>query len=219
MPENPAPTTTTLTRCSQQHRSPGAAGQGSLSRLDVVFPTFETVSGASGAGTDLAPEDRLRDGTHVKARDSNRLSPEVATTIVVPTVGRPSLQSLLAALATGSVPVTAPVVLVDDRPEPDGDLDVGTRDLEVRVVRSGGGGPARARNVGWRASRTAWVSFLDEDVLPDPDWYARLLADLAAASPDTPRVPGRLQVPRPRVTADLSYRRSALAAVGGFDER
>lgn len=152
------------------------------------------------------------------AREIAPLCPEVATTIVVPTVGRPSLQPLLAALATGSVPVTAPVLLVDDRATPDGDLDVGTRDLEVRVVRSGGGGPAHARNVGWRASRTGWVSFLDEDVLPDPEWYVRLLADLEAAGPDTPRVPGRLRVPQPRVTADLSYRRSALAAMGGFAE-
>jgi HAD superfamily hydrolase (TIGR01662 family) len=159
------------------------------------------------------------------------------TTIVVPTLGRPSLDALLRAVADGSTPVTAPVILVDDRTagEP---LVVATRGLDVTVVRSSGGGPARARNLGWRRARTPWVSFLDDDVVPDPDWYERLLEDLAGAPGDVAGVAGRVRVPLPAgrrptdwergtagltdarwITADLSYRRDALAAVGGFDER
>ncbi len=164
------------------------------------------------------------------------------TTIVVPTVGRRSLTDLLAALAGQRRPVTAPVVLVDDRPDgppldPD-ELDPSGR-LDLWVERSGGGGPARARNVGWRRSVTPWVSFLDDDVLPGPEWFAALLDDLAAAEEaGVPATQARLVVPAPRdrrptdderstlgladawwITADMSCRRGALAAVGGFDER
>jgi histidinol-phosphate phosphatase family protein len=83
------------------------------------------------------------------------------------------------------------------------------------------------------------VSFLDDDVLPDEDWYETLLADLAAVDgEDVAGVEGRLSVPLPVdrrptdwergtaglersrwITADLSYRRVELSAVGGFDER
>ena len=159
------------------------------------------------------------------------------TTIVIPTMGRASLAVLLEALAEQRVGV--PVVLVDDRPgegEPLGCAE----GLDVTVVRSGGGGPARARNIGWRHARTPWVSFLDDDVVPQPDWYACLLEDLAALA-DRPEIvgsSGRVTVPLPRdrrptdwergtkgletaawITADLSYRRDELSAVGGFDER
>jgi histidinol-phosphate phosphatase family protein len=162
------------------------------------------------------------------------------TSIVVPTVGRPSLRVLLEALATGTQRLTAPVVVVDDRR--DGTdlreelVELGLPDL--RLLRSGGGGPARARNIGWRSATTPWVSFLDDDVVPEPDWYARLLDDLDQAGNDVAGSQGRVSVPLPEhrrptdwergtaglagatwITADLSYRRSALSAVGGFDER
>ena len=159
------------------------------------------------------------------------------TTIVVPTVGRPSLHALLRALAGGTEPVRAPVVVVDDRPSGK-PLDLSTGGLDVVVVRSHGGGPARARNLGWRRARTPWVSFLDDDVLPDPDWFAVLVQDLQSVGADVAGVQGRVRVPLPEhraptdwergtagladaqwITADLSYRREALAAVGGFDER
>jgi HAD superfamily hydrolase (TIGR01662 family) len=162
------------------------------------------------------------------------------TTVVVPTIGRPSLRALLEALATGTVPVPGPVLVVDDRREGPDLLD-GLADLDLpglRVLRSGGGGPARARNLGWRHSSTPWVSFLDDDVLTDPDWSAALVRDLTSAGPGVAGVQGRVRVPLPTdrrptdwerstaglataswITADLSYRRAALSLVGGFDER
>jgi HAD superfamily hydrolase (TIGR01662 family) len=162
------------------------------------------------------------------------------TSIVIPTVGRPSLRTLLRALAAGSEPVPGPVVVVDDR-RAGSDLlpEIGDLDLpDLRVLRSGGGGPARARNIGWRHTSTPWVSFLDDDVVPDPDWSARLVRDLTVVGTDVAGSQGRVRVPLPEhrrptdwerstaglatatwITADMSYRRTALSAVGGFDER
>lgn len=159
-------------------------------------------------------------------------------TVVVPTIGRPSLDVLLDALAAAPGPRPAGLVVVDDRP--DGPpLAVDRPGLPpVRVVRTGGGGPARARNLGWRVARTPWIAFLDDDVVPDPDWYRRLDDDLAGLPADVAGSQGRVRVPLPAdrrptdwergtaglatsswITADLAYRRAALSAVGGFDER
>jgi HAD superfamily hydrolase (TIGR01662 family) len=158
--------------------------------------------------------------------------------VVVPTIGRPSLDALLDALAVSEGPRPAEVIVVDDRPS-GAPLRLDRPGLPpVRMVRTGGGGPARARNLGWRTARTSWIAFLDDDVLPDPDWFAKLAADLADLPPDVAGSQGRVRVPLPEhrrptdwergtaglatsswITADLAYRRAALAAVGGFDER
>ena len=165
-----------------------------------------------------------------------------ATTVVVPTLGRPSLAALCRALAGQTVRVDAPVLLLDDRPGESDDLGrqlTGVEDLDVWVVRAGGRGPAHARNLGWRLARTRWVSFLDDDVLPAYDWYSDLLGDLVRADrADAAGTTGQVRVPLPAhrrptdwergtaglerarwITADLSYRRDRLAGVGGFDER
>ena len=68
-----------------------------------------------------------------------------SATVVVPTIGRPSLDALLDALAAASGPRPAELVVVDDRPTGDA-LDIDRQGLPpVRVLRTGGGGPARAR--------------------------------------------------------------------------
>jgi HAD superfamily hydrolase (TIGR01662 family) len=159
-------------------------------------------------------------------------------TVVVPTIGRPSLDVLLDALAAAPGPRPAELVLVDDRPTGEPLRPERPGLPPVRVVRTGGGGPARARNLGWRSARTPWIAFLDDDVVPDPDWYERLAEDLADLPADVAGSQGRVRVPLPEdrrptdwergtaglatsswITADLAYRRSALSAVGGFDER
>jgi glycosyltransferase involved in cell wall biosynthesis len=153
----------------------------------------------------------------------------VTVSVVVPTVGRESLAAVLAGLAD-----LPEVIVVDDRPAPDGPLAVPPW---VTVVRGRAAGPAAARNTGWRAARGAWVAFLDDDVVPARDWADRLAGDLAAA-PGAGGVQGRVVVPLPTgraptdwerctaglagarwVTADLAYRRAVLEEVGGFDER
>jgi histidinol-phosphate phosphatase family protein len=162
--------------------------------------------------------------------------------VVVPTLGRPSLTTLLAALAAGEGPPPGRVLLVDDRRDAAAPLAVdpwpAALASRIRVLRGHARGPAAARNVGWRASSADFVAFLDDDVVPDPDWPARLADDLAACAADVAGSQGRLRVPLPPgrrptdwernvaslerarwATADMAYRRTALAAVGGFDER
>ncbi|MCW2667094.1 MAG: transferase [Frankiales bacterium] len=150
--------------------------------------------------------------------------------VVIPSVGRTTLPRTLAPLL-GRVPVT----VVDDRPDPSPPLDL---PAGVRVLTSGGRGPAAARNTGWRATDAEWIAFLDDDVYPPADWVDALLRDLSAASPDVAGSQGRLHVPLPAgrrptdwerstaglatavwATADLAYRRAVLEQVGGFDER
>ncbi len=153
----------------------------------------------------------------------------MTVTVVIPTVGRRSLHRTLAPLAG-----RLPVLVVDDRVEPS------TLELPpgVRVLASGGRGPAAARNVGWRAASTGWVAFLDDDVAPPARWVRDLMRDLDGCAADVGGSQGRLRVPLPVgrrptdwergtagleravwATADMAYRREALAAVGGFDER
>ncbi|MFF5217713.1 glycosyltransferase family 2 protein [Micromonospora sp. NPDC000442] len=159
--------------------------------------------------------------------------------IVVPTLGRDSLGDLLAALAAqvdGREGLE--ILLVDDRSTGGGELPVpGALTACTKVLRGRGVGPAAARNLGWRAARFSWVAFLDDDVVTASDWLDRLVADLAV--PDrVGGVQGVVRVPLPAdrrptdwerataglaegewITADMTYRRAALAAVGGFDER
>jgi glycosyltransferase involved in cell wall biosynthesis len=104
----------------------------------------------------------------------------VTVDIVVPTVGRKSLTALLESLAAQTV-TPGRIVLVDDRRCPERPLPIppAAATLRLDVVRTGGRGPAAARNAGWRTSDANWVAFLDDDVLPPADWFGALLADLA----------------------------------------
>lgn len=152
--------------------------------------------------------------------------------VVIPTSGRDSLQRLLTSIRASAGPAPARVLVVDDRPRADAALDV---PAGVEVVRGRAAGPAAARNVGWRAATAEWVAFLDDDVLVTEDWAARLASDLRDGVDASQ---GRIVVPvaegRPLTdwernvqglegaawaTADMAYRRSVLASLGGFDER
>jgi histidinol-phosphate phosphatase family protein len=138
--------------------------------------------------------------------------------IVVPTVGRASLRVLLGTLDAQPSTRRGAVIVVDDR--------------EARR------GPAAARNAGIAAATAPWIVFLDDDVVPTRTWARDLERDLDAAPGDVAGVQGRIAVPLPAhrrptdwernvagletatwATADMAYRRDALLAVGGFDER
>ena len=93
-------------------------------------------------------------------------------------------------------------------------------------------GPAAARNAGWRAAQAEFMAFTDDDCEPDPEW---LSSGVAALENGADAVAGRVIVPlrqRPTdyerdaaglarsefVTANCFCRKTALKAIGGFDE-
>lgn len=157
--------------------------------------------------------------------------------VVIPTTGRANLRVLLESLGTAVGPKPREIVVVDDRPS-GGELDVPATQPPVHVIRSGGRGPAAARNTGWRHATAHWIAFLDDDVLIAPDWPARLAEDLRELDTRTAASTARIEVPLPAhrrptdeergvarlataqwITADMAYRRAVLDEVDGFDER
>jgi glycosyltransferase involved in cell wall biosynthesis len=155
--------------------------------------------------------------------------------VVVPTVGRDSLHGLVRAVGAQIGPRRdVELIVVDDRR---GGVTRLAAAAPAVVVRGEGRGPAAARNAGWRAARGAWIAFLDDDVQPSDRWLADLEADLGGASAGVGGVAGRVRAPLPPgppddwqretqglasakwISADIAYRRDALEAVGGFDER
>ena len=158
-------------------------------------------------------------------------------TVVVPVRDRPSgLAETLAALEE------LKVVVVDDA-----SVDPVVLTGREVVRRELPGGPAAARNTGWRSDSSPVVVFLDADCVPGQGWLPRLLAHFAdervgAVAPRVRPAPGRSLLTRyeramspldmgaraaavgpgtrvPYVpTACLAVRRSALEESGGFDE-
>ncbi len=160
-----------------------------------------------------------------------------AIDVVIPTAGRDSLAALLQALVAGHAAerLGGRVIVVADRRSIDA---TPLRAPGAEVLRGPGRGPAAARNAGWRAAGAEWVAFLDDDVVPEPDWAQQLLEDIGSLSASVAGSQGVVRVPLPPdrpptdwernvaglerarwATADMAYRRAALAAVGGFDER
>jgi histidinol-phosphate phosphatase family protein len=155
-------------------------------------------------------------------------------TVVIPTTRRENVLALLRALQRATGPAPAEIIVVDDRPVPD-ELRLPPG---VTLLRSGGRGPAAARNTGWSHAGTEWIAFLDDDVLTGPDWPALLATDLLGLPPEVAASKARIVVPLPPgrrptddergtagleqarwITADMAYRRDVLVEVGGFDER
>lgn len=162
--------------------------------------------------------------------------------VVIPTLGRATLQHCLDALAAAAGPLPRQVVLADDRRQTPCPLPVTVPAAlagRTAVVTLEGRGPAAARNAGWRAAPAAeWVVFLDDDVRVSERWREDLVADLMAQDERVAGVQGVIEVPLPHgrrptdwergtaglagarwITADMAYRRRALVAAGGFDER
>jgi GT2 family glycosyltransferase len=163
--------------------------------------------------------------------------------VVIPTYRRPDeLERCLHALAGQMLGGRYEVIVADDAA---GDA---TRDQVSRLVERfaansaclryvavrGSHGPAAARNAGWRAARSEIIAFTDDDCLPDADWLA---AGIRAIEAGADAVTGRTIVPLGSepptdferetarlgeaefLTANCFCLRSALEAVGGFDER
>ncbi|HMN79739.1 MAG TPA: glycosyltransferase [Burkholderiaceae bacterium] len=170
-----------------------------------------------------------------------------AISVVIPTCGRPFLlDRCLGALLRQSLSGRSyEIVVVEDGEGDDGGTLAVCDERRIQSLASDGPaiqhlqtgrrrGPAAARNLGWRAARGELIAFTDDDTIPDPDW----LREAQAAMQPAHRVAvwGRVDVPLPDrltdhalntaglqnavfVTANAIVRRSALQAVGGFDER
>jgi cellulose synthase/poly-beta-1,6-N-acetylglucosamine synthase-like glycosyltransferase len=166
--------------------------------------------------------------------------------VVVPTFRGPAqLRRCLDALLAQVIdPDVFEVLVVDDgRDDRVRDLVCGIaewiRAPQVRYLQPlHGSGLAAARNRGWRAARGALVAFTDDDTIPAPDWLMRgscafennrqwvaLSGRVVAPATDTSRVSTdsrRARRDRQRAefaAANAFVWRTALAAVGGFDER
>ena len=114
----------------------------------------------------------------------------------------------------------------------------------ARYVRCDVPGASIARNAGWRNARNELIAFIDDDVRVEPDWAVRI-EEVFAAHPDVTFITGRVREPpgdtpstravaikddpEPESldrftrgslgqTANTAVRRSALEAIGGFDE-
>lgn len=169
--------------------------------------------------------------------------------VVVPTWRRPAgLARALAGLATQTDPGVAwEVVVVDNDAAPGTGPSLPALPVPVRCVHEPEPGASAARNRGVTEARGEIVAFLDDDVVPAPDWLGHLLPALMG---ECQGAGGRVvldpTVPRPRwfnpdwmagylteldlgpterplvqgewfLSANAAFRVEALAAVGGFD--
>jgi glycosyltransferase involved in cell wall biosynthesis len=162
--------------------------------------------------------------------------------VVIPTRDRAGrLEAALEALRAQTLePGRFEAVVVDDGSTDSTAelLEAGREDgLQLRSIRLAGGGPAAARNAGWRAAHAPLVAFTDDDCEPDPDWL-RALLEAHAANPGRiiqgvtqplPREAALLRRPFTRTrrieeegpwfaTCNIAYPRDLLERLGGFDE-
>jgi glycosyltransferase involved in cell wall biosynthesis len=106
---------------------------------------------------------------------------DVSYAVVIPTIGRLGLANLIKAVDGNPAPSC--IVVADDRRAATSELNLPQTAAPLLVVRTGGRGPAAARNAGWRATdaegpKIKWIAFLDDDVVVPVDWCRRLVNDL-----------------------------------------
>jgi GT2 family glycosyltransferase len=140
-----------------------------------------------------------------------------------------------------------PVLVVDQSPREDPALARRAGDWErLTVLRDKGRGLSRARNLAWRALDAEWIAYVDDDCIVEPGW-SRALAQEIAAHPEVSMIGGHLgaynrpdgdyasvtthAVEHPQLFAGrrvppwevgfglCTVRRSAIAELGGWDER
>lgn len=164
----------------------------------------------------------------------------IDVSVVVPTHRRNDLlnRCLEALVAQDLSPDRFEIIIADDGGNPDTRSFVASWQTRLHVpihyvAVTPRGGPARARNEGWRRARGAIIAFTDDDCIPERSW---LREGIAAMNSGADALSGRVVMPLPDrptdyerdaaglataefVTANCFCRRAALQAVGGFDER
>ena len=112
--------------------------------------------------------------------------PDIA--VVMPTYRRTNLAlRMVDALEAQTLPREQFEVLLVDDCSGDGTFEAlvercASSPLSVRVLSTlrNGGGPAAARNLGWREARADLIAFVDDDCIPDRAWVAAGLAAMQA---------------------------------------
>ncbi len=168
-------------------------------------------------------------------------APEIG--VVIPTFRRVDLlPRLVAALEAQTLdPSRFEVVLVDDASGDDTIRTIGELAERSCIHLSGlrmnqNGGPAAARNLGWRSTTAPIVAFTDDDCVPEPRWLEVGLQQMLLQAevgilqgrtlkPTEPYEETAWTVSRQIFEAsawfegcNLFLRREALEAVGGFDD-
>ena len=140
------------------------------------------------------------------------------------------------------------IIVVDDGSR-DATAELARSYAGVTVISQPNSGAAAARNRGWREAAGTWVAFLDSDCVPSRGWLTALIDTVNAKADGAPDLLGAAgktlgldsgseaahfadligsldaerYLSHPRwpfaPSCNLMYRRSALAACDGFDER
>ena len=158
--------------------------------------------------------------------------------------GERTLEETLSCVFSEAATRPSEILAVDDGSSDGslGILEAHARAGRLELLRGEGRGAAAAINLGVRRARHGMICQIDQDVAPDPGWLERVLARLASGS-DVAAVQGRYRTLRrdgvwARVagldlemraarlgrevdhvcTGNTAYRKSALVAVGLFDE-
>jgi GT2 family glycosyltransferase len=89
------------------------------------------------------------------------------------------LRSTLEALERQTDPAF-PILVVDQSDDEDVALSARAASVErLTVMRDGGRGLSRARNIGLGATRGGWIVFVDDDCITEPGWAAALRGEFA----------------------------------------
>lgn len=166
----------------------------------------------------------------------------ILISVVVPTYQRPDLlKRCLLALAEQELDASQyEILVVSDGPcmESKGCIN----EMLYKTVATirylclpGKGGPAAARNLGWRNAAGSVVAFTDDDCIPASNWLTQIAQHFH--NPLCRVIYGRVKVPTDHrrltdferqtarletpafVTANVACRKTVLEEVGGFDEQ
>jgi glycosyltransferase involved in cell wall biosynthesis len=173
------------------------------------------------------------------------MRPELSVVVPVRN-GEATLGECLRGLRTQSLAADRYEVIVVDDGSTDRSAAIAAEHATTVIRRRHAGGAAAARNAGWQEAQGRWVAFTDADCLPTRTWLAAFDAVLTRdpesalgaagrtlgyeSETDAARFAdliGSLDAERHLAhpvfpfapSANVLYRRDALEAAGGFDER
>ena len=146
-------------------------------------------------------------------------------------------------------PIAQREIIVIDDGSRDATAEIARGYADVTVISQPNGGAAAARNHGWREAKGTWIAFLDSDCVPSRGWLGALVESVSSRGDDAPPMLGAAgktlgldsgseaarfadligsldaerYLSHPlwpfAPSCNLMYRRAALAACDGFDER